>query len=118
MIEFVLLKTGENFTPELFNIFTKIQEFLWSCAELSLIYFCLKIADIARIIRGKRKIVARRILFWCLVIANPFLLCFAPPATHDKLMFLNFSVLIYTAISERRDLMSLFFESEEGKQSN
>jgi len=117
MIEAVLLQIGENFTPEAFNILTKIQEGLWSCAELSLVYFCLKIAGIARAVQGKKKMVARRILFWCLVIANPFLLCFASPTTHDKLMFLNFGLLIDTAISERRYLTSLLFELER-KSSN
>lgn len=101
----IFLWIAQNFTIDIFNISTMIQEAFWSIAELLIVFFCLKIANFIRIKNGKRRIVIRYILFWCIVIINPFMLYTMPGVTHDRLMLVNFSIIIYTAISERRDLI-------------
>ena len=98
---------GQNFTIELFNVSTMIQQAFWSIAELLIVFFCLKIANLIRVRKGKRRIVIRYILFWCIVIINPIMIYTMPGGNHDRLMLVNFSILIYTAISERRDLITV-----------
>lgn len=100
----IFLWIGQNFTSDIFNISTTIQEAFWSIAELLIVFFCLKIANFIRIKQGKRRIVIRYILFWCIVVANPVILYTMPGVTHDRLMLLNFSIIIYSVISERSNL--------------
>ncbi len=103
----LFLWIGQNFTSDVFKLSTMIQQAFWSVAELSIVFFCLKIVNFVRIKNGKRRIVVRYILFWCIVILNPVILYAMPGVSHDRLMLINFSIIIYTAISERRDLISL-----------
>ena len=103
----IFLWIGQNFTSDVFKLSTMIQQAFWSIAELLIVFFCLKIANFIRIEKGERRIVIRYILFWCIVILNPVMLYTMPGLTHDRLMLLNFSIIIYTAISERRDLISM-----------
>ena len=103
MMDKILLWIGQNFTSDVFRLSTMVQEILWSSAEFLLVFFCLRIANWVRIRRGKRRIVVRYMLFWCFVLINPYLLLTMPGATHDQVMLGNFTILIYTAISEGRD---------------
>jgi hypothetical protein len=101
----ILLWLGQNFTSDLFHLSTVIQEAFWSTAELLIVFFCLKIANFVRIKNGKRRIIMRYILFWGIVIVNPVMIYTMPGHAHDRLMLINFSIMIYTAISERRDII-------------
>lgn len=105
MMDRIFLWIGQNFTSDVFNLSTMIQEAFWSVAELLIVFFCLKIANFIRIKKGKRRIVIRYILFWCIVIINPVMLYTMPGGAHDRLMLANFSIIIYTAISEGRELI-------------
>ena len=100
----IFLWIGHNFTIDIFNMSTKIQEAFWSIAELLIVFFCLNIANYIRIKKGKRRIVIRYILFWCIVVANPVILYIMPGVTHDRLMLVNFSIIIYSVIAERSNL--------------
>lgn len=106
----ILLWLGENFTRDIFQLSTMIQEAFWSTAELLIVFFCLRIANFVRIKKGKRRIIIRYILFWCIVIINPVMIYTMPGHTHDRLMLVNFSIMIYTAISERRDMILILNE--------
>ena len=105
MIDELFLYIGNHSTPNMFEITTLIQEILWSGAELLIVFSCLKIANAVRVRNGKPPIVLRFIIFWCVLIANPILLITVPGVSHDKLMLLNFSIMIYTAIAERNELI-------------
>jgi hypothetical protein len=105
MIDDLILWIGRDFTGNLFDISTRIQEILWSMAELVIVFHCLRIADAVRTRFGKRPFRVRYMVFWCIVIANPIILFTAPGETHDKLMLLNFSMMVYTLMSERKVLL-------------
>ena len=105
MIDKLVLWVGANFTGNIFEVSTIIQEILWSMAELLIVFHCLKIADAVRTRFGNRPFRVRYMVFWCIVVANPVILFTAPGETHDKLMLLNFSMMVYTLISERKVLL-------------
>lgn len=106
----ILLWLGQNYTSDIFRLSTMIQEVFWSTAELLIVFFCLKIADLVRIKLGKRRIIIRYILFWCIVIINPVMIYTMPGHSHDRLMLVNFSIMIYTAISEGRYMTRILNE--------
>ena len=106
----IFLWIGQNFTSDVFKLSKMLQEAFWSIAELLIVLFCLKIANFIRIKKGKRRIIIRYILFWCIVIVNPIMLYTMPGLTHDCLMLVNFSIIVYTAISEGKDLISIHNE--------
>ena len=107
MLSDLLLWIGNHYTGELALGATKIQEALWGASELLIVFFVLKIADLARARSGKGRIVWRYRLWGAILLANPVLLYVATARVHDGLMLANFTLLVYTAVAERKDVIRL-----------
>ncbi|MFH1351719.1 MAG: hypothetical protein ABII26_12420 [Pseudomonadota bacterium] len=110
----VLLWIGANFTEEVYLFYTKLQGIIWSAADICLVFFVLKVADLARAKERKRKILWRYISLWISAALTPFLLL-----TKTKNEFftlesiicgIQFSILVYTLISERKITIKLIRE--------
>lgn len=93
---------------------------IWSMADLLLIFFILKITDLIRADRGKGKIVFRYLFLWSSAILTPLLIL---PQSKDGFFLLEslicgiqFSILVYTVILERRLLLSFIHRMMIGKE--
>lgn len=111
LFETLFTTIGRGFSPEVYLATTKVQGILWSAADIALIYFLLKIAGLARIADGRRKVARRYRLLALSAVLIPFLV-FMPTARHffilESIIFgLQFSILIHTLAADTRPVLAL-----------
>jgi hypothetical protein len=100
---------GANFTTEVYMLSSRIQGILWSMADIVLVFVFLKICDLIRDQKKKKKILFRYFLLWLTAILTPLLIF-----THEPKEFLilesaicgtQFAILVYTVIIERKSMV-------------
>jgi len=110
-LETIFLAIGQGFSPAIYLMATKIQGILWSAADVTLIYYLLKIADQARAGQDGRKARWRyRLLALSGLLMPPLLLM--PDARsffiQESLVFgLQFAVLLHTLATDTRPILAL-----------
>jgi len=119
ILEEMFLWIGSNFTPEAYLFYTKGQGLLWSGADILLVFMLLRISDLVRERQGRGKIRFRYFFLGASVVLTPLLLF-----TRSKREFfvlesvicgLQFAVLVYTMVAERKAFMAFFREMVEIK---
>jgi hypothetical protein len=111
LIQEILLWIGNHFHTDVYMVYTKIQGLLWSLADIALVFFLLKIADHARALHQKQRIVWRYRLLWFSALITPGLLLMKTPNQFLLLECLicgtQFAILVFTVIAERKDAIIL-----------
>lgn len=108
LLEKFFTAIGRGFSPECYLVTTKVQGILWSTADIALIYFLLKITDLARAGQSARAVWRYRLLCLSATLV-PFLVL----ATTSRRFFilesiifgLQFTVLIYTLAADTRPVL-------------
>ncbi len=105
----LLLWVGTGFTTEIYMISTKIQGIAWSIADIVLVFILLKIVDLVRQSSGKKRIFYRYLLLLVSAVLTPSLL-FTQTARQIFILEsiicgMQFAILVYTVIAERKDLL-------------
>ena len=112
-MEMVFLEIGKSFSTEAYMLTTKVQGILWSISDIIIIYVMLKIVSLIREQNQKKKILLRYIFLWLSAILVPFLVFTITPKQFfilESIIFgLQFSVLIYSVLTETKDTI-IFFE--------
>ena len=111
LAETLFTAIGNGFSPEVHLAVTKIQGLLWSTADIVLIWFLLKIVDLARAGHaGVRSVWRYRLLVLSAVLV-PFLVVMPTSKAffvlESGIFGLQFGVLIYTLATDTESL--LFF---------
>lgn len=110
IFETMFTTIGQGFSPELYLVTTKVQGILWGTADITLIYFLLKIADMAQAAHGKAKAVWRYRLLLISALLVPFLVFMPTPKRFfvlESVIFgLQFAVLIHTLATDTQPILS------------
>ncbi len=77
---------------------TMIQGFIWSLADILLIFGILRMASLVRARYGMKRTRIRYVFFGLIVILNPILVFFMPGKSHDLLLLGLFSLMIYVIV--------------------
>jgi hypothetical protein len=104
----IFLFIGNHFDKEIFDLSTRIVQIIWSSAELLLVFAALRLISMAHRQLGMASIKMRWFLFWIIVAANPVVIYIAPMQSHDKLMLVNFLLLVVSAILEWKIWLGIF----------
>ncbi|MBT8374171.1 MAG: hypothetical protein KJN80_04580 [Deltaproteobacteria bacterium] len=110
--DMIFLEIGKNFSTDAYLLTTKVQGILWSISDVLIIYVMLKIVSLIREQNQKKKILYRYIFLWLSAILIPFLVITTTPVQFfilESIIFgLQFSVLIYSVVTETRDTVVFF----------
>lgn len=114
---FVWIST--QFSTDLYMMTSRLQGVLWSAADIVLVLFFLKIADLARRKALKRRMVFRYLFLWISALLTP-LLFFAPTpksffGLETVICGMQFLILGYTIILERKVMMEMLQSFAAGK---
>ena len=118
-IDSIFIKIGANFGRDSYYLLTKIQGILWSIANTLLVFYFLKIVGIIRMKNYRKRIRVRYYFLGVTAILSPFLL-----VTRTGYMFfyleaaiygIQYAILLYTLVLERRALLNYFREIVSGK---
>lgn len=109
--EHLFLWIGTHFTTEIYMVSTKMQGILWSAADIVLVGILLKIVALARMKTHKRRIFFRYLGLLLSAIMTPLLAVARSPRQflilESIICGIQFSILIYTIIWERKALMEM-----------
>ncbi|MDY6903264.1 MAG: hypothetical protein SWH61_01140 [Thermodesulfobacteriota bacterium] len=91
---------AKGFSPAVYLLATKIQGLMWSAADITLIFFLLKIVDVVMSSKDGKKITIRYYLLLVSAMLTPFLIV-ADTADFffrlESIIFgIQFAVLLYT----------------------
>jgi hypothetical protein len=113
-LESLFLKIGETFTIDHYLLYTKIQAVAWSCADILILFMLLKIASLVRQKSHRSTIRFRYFILWATAVFTPALIL---GDTARQIFLLEslicgvqFAVLLYTVITERRGVMAFLKE--------
>jgi len=119
ILEDMFLWIGSNFTPEAYLFYTKLQGLLWSGADIMLVFMLLRISDFVGERSRRGKIRFRYFFLGASVILTPLLLFTRTRreffVLESVICGLQFAILLYTVIAERKGLMAFFREMVEIK---
>lgn len=119
-IDAIFLHIGDSFSRETYFLLTKIQGILWSIANTVIVFYFLKIADLIRIHNHLKQIRYRYYFLLVSAILSLFLL-FTENGTiffslEAAIYGIQYTILLYTMILERKELMHYFREIVSGKK--
>ncbi|MFO7560693.1 MAG: hypothetical protein R6X10_17825 [Desulfobacterales bacterium] len=105
----ILLWAGNHFTHEIYYTTTKIQGIFWSLADIAIVWYMLKIADVIRHRAGRPKITWRYYFLLLSAILTPFLLA-VKTAKHffilEAVIFaIQYLLLMYSVVAERKGVL-------------
>ena len=116
----MLLWLSRHFTTETYLLYTKIQGVLWSIVDLVLIYFLLKMIDLAGRKKGRKRIRLRYLLLLFTALLVPFLSLVATSGAFFLLESIicgvHFSILIYIVLMERKMMLDFMMELMAAKR--
>jgi hypothetical protein len=118
-IDTILLHIGSGFSRDTYFLFTKIQGILWSIANTVLVFYFLKITELIRMHNHMKQIRYRYYFLLVSAILSLFLL-FAKNGTvffalEAAIYGIQYTILLYTLVLERKALMNYFREIVSGK---
>lgn len=113
-MERLLLWISNHFTFEHYLVATKIQGLLWSIADIVLVYFFLKIAELSMSSVPGKKITYRYWLLWLSAFLTPFLLI---TKTKNQFFILDsvvcgiqYLILLYTLVLSGKRMQAYILE--------
>jgi len=113
-IDLILLHIGSGFSRDAYFLLTKIQGILWSIANTVLVFYFLKITGLIRKHNHGKKIRYRYYFLLVSAILSLFLLFTENGAIFFSLEAaiygIQYTILLYTLILERKELMYYFRE--------
>ena len=106
----ILLWVSQNFTTEIYLFSTKIQGIIWSIVDIVLIYFLLRIIDLARAKIKMKRILFRYFFLLFSVVLTPFLV-FVQTARvffylESIICGIHFSILVFIVFAERKMMLA------------
>ncbi|MFH1490331.1 MAG: hypothetical protein ABII06_15605 [Pseudomonadota bacterium] len=106
----MLLWLSRHFTTETYLFYTRIQGVLWSIVDLVLIFFLLKMIELAGRKKGRKRIRFRYLLLLFTAVLVPFLSFVGTSKTffllESVICGIHFSILIYIVIMERKMMLA------------
>jgi len=113
-IDLILLRIGSGFSRDIYFLLTKIQGILWSIANTVLVFYFLKITGLIRTYNHAKQIRYRYYFLLVSAILSLFLL-FTENGTvffalEAAIYGIQYTILLYTLILERKELMCYFKE--------
>jgi len=104
-----LLWVGNHFSHEVYYTTTKVQGIFWSLADIAIVWYMLRIADLIRNRTGRPKITWRYYLLLLSAILTPLLLAIKN-ANHffilEAVIFaIQYLLLMYSVLAERKDVL-------------
>ncbi len=119
-IDAIFLHIGNSFSRETYFLLTKIQGILWSIANTVIVFYFLKIADLIWI-HNHLKLIRYRYYFLLVSAILSLFLLFTENGTiffslEAGIYGIQYTILLYTLILERKELMHYFREIVSGKK--
>ncbi len=113
-IDAIFLHIGSGFSRDAYFLLTKIQGILWSIANTVIVFYFLKITDLIRMHNHRKQIRYRYYFLLVSAILSLFLL-FTENGTifftlEAAIYGIQYTILLYTMILERKELMHHFRE--------
>lgn len=113
-IDLIMLRIGSGFSRDIYFLLTKIQGILWSIANTVLVFYFLKITGLIRKYNHAKQIRYRYYFLLVSAILSLFLL-FTENGTvffalEAAIYGIQYTILLYTLILERKELMNYFRE--------
>lgn len=105
----ILIYINQNFDYQIYLIFTKIQGFLWSIADIILIFYILRIIQLSKKTLNKKPPLIRYGLIILSTLLVPLL--FYTKTSREFLHLesvicgIQFIILIYTTVKDREDFL-------------
>jgi hypothetical protein len=118
-IDAIFLHIGDSFCRDTYFLVTKIQGILWSIANTVLVFYFLRITDLIRT-HNHMKQIRYRYYFLLVTAILPLFLLFAENGTiffalEAAIYGIQYTILLYSLILERKELMHYFREIVSGK---
>lgn len=82
---------GSHFSPEAYLFWTRIQCLAWTCADLVIVFFCIRIANLARTTVQQRQ---HRIPYFILAVTTCFLPAIAFADTGMRIFLIELVVTV------------------------